>query len=122
MSECTVRPNFRSPQKPMVRWSKRPFSRLMVSRSVSVCVGWAWLPSPALMTGMPAYCDATRGAPSLKWRMAMMSAKQRMTRTVSATVSPFDTEEELASEKPMTVPPSSSMADVKLRRVRVEGS
>ena len=54
--------------------------------------------------------------------MAMMSAKQRMTRTVSATVSPFDTEEELASEKPMTVPPSSSMADVKLRRVRVEGS
>ena len=40
MSEWTVRPNFRSPQKPIVRLSKRPFSRLMVSRSVSVCVGW----------------------------------------------------------------------------------
>ena len=61
------------------------------------------------MTGMPAYCDATSGAPSLKWRMAMMSAKQAITRTVSATVSPFDT-------------PSSIMADVKLSRVRVEGS
>ena len=102
--------------------SKRPFSRLIVKRSVSVCVGWAWLPSPALMTGMPAYCEATNGAPSLKWRMAMMSAKQRITRTVSATVSPFDTDEELASEKPMTCPPSSSIAAVKLNRVRVEGS
>ena len=122
MSEWTVRPNFRSPQNPIVRWSKRPFSRLIVSRSVSVCVGWAWLPSPALMTGMPAYCEATSGAPSLKWRMAMMSAKQRITRTVSATVSPLDTDDELASEKPMTLPPSSIMAEVKLRRVRVEGS
>ena len=39
-----------------------------------------------------------------------------------ATVSPFDTDEELASEKPMTCPPSSSIAAVKLNRVRVEGS
>ena len=54
--------------------------------------------------------------------MAMMSAKQRITRTVSATVSPFETDEELASEKPITWPPSSSIAEVKLRRVRVEGS
>lgn len=95
---------------------------MIVSRSVSVCVGWLWLPSPALMTGTPAYCEATSGAPSLKWRMAMMSAKQRITRTVSATVSPLDTDDELASEKPMTLPPSSIMAEVKLRRVRVEGS
>ena len=122
MSEWTVRPNLRSPQKPIVMLSKRPFSRLIVSRSVSVCVGWLWLPSPALMTGTPAYCEATSGAPSLKWRMAMMSAKQRITRTVSATVSPFDTDDELASEKPMTLPPSSIMAEVKLRRVRVDGS
>ena len=43
-------------------------------------------------------------------------------RTVSATVSPFDTDDEAASEKPMTLPPSSSMAEVKLSRVRVEGS
>lgn len=34
----------------------------------------------------------------------MMSAKQRITRTVSATVSPLDTDDELASEKPMTLP------------------
>ena len=74
------------------------------------------------MTGIPAYCEPTSGAPSLKWRMAMMSAKQRITRTVSATVSPFDTDDEAASEKPMTLPPSSSMAEVKLSRVRVEGS
>ena len=52
----------------------------------------------------------------------MMSAKQLMTLTVSATVSPFDTDDEAASEKPMTLPPSSIMADVKLRRVRVLGS
>ena len=122
MSEWTVRPNFRSPQKPIVMLLKRPFSRLIVRRSVRVCVGWLWLPSPALMTGIPAYCEATSGAPSLKWRMAIMSAKQRITRTVSATVSPFDTDDELASEKPMTLPPSSIMAEVKLRRVRVEGS
>lgn len=74
------------------------------------------------MTGIPAYCEPTSGAPSLKWRMAIMSAKQRITRTVSATVSPFDTDDEAASEKPMTLPPSSSMAEVKLSRVRVEGS
>ena len=54
--------------------------------------------------------------------MAMMSAKQRITRTVSATVSPLDTDDELASEKPITWPPSSSMAEVKLSRVRVDGS
>ena len=54
--------------------------------------------------------------------MAMMSAKQRITRTVSATVSPFDTDDELASENPMTLPPSSIIAEVKLNRVRVDGS
>ena len=36
MSEWTVRPNFKSPQKPIVQLSSRPFSREMVSRSVSV--------------------------------------------------------------------------------------
>ena len=56
------------------------------------------------------------------WRMAMMSAKQFITRVVSATVSPLLTDDEAASEKPITLPPSSIMAEVKLRRVRVEGS
>ena len=41
---------------------------------------------------------------------------------VSDTLSPLEAEEDAASEKPMTWPPSSSIADVKLRRVRVEGS
>ena len=31
-------------------------------------------------------------------------------------------DDDAASEKPMTLPPSSSMAEVKLSRVRVEGS
>ena len=51
-----------------------------------------------------------------------MSAKQLITFVVSATVSPLLTELFMASEKPMTLPPSSIMADVKLRRVRVDGS
>ena len=54
--------------------------------------------------------------------MAAMSAKQPMTRMVSATLSPLAAEEESAEEKPMTLPPNSSMADSKLRRVRVLGS
>ena len=73
----TVRPNFRSPQKPTVRSSNRPFSWRMVSRSVRVWVGWLCPPSPALITGARACWLATRGAPSLGWRMAMMSASCR---------------------------------------------
>ncbi len=41
---------------------------------------------------------------------------------VSDTLSPLEAEEEAASEKPMTRPPSRVMADSKLRRVRVLGS
>ena len=44
------------------------------------------------------------------------------TRTVSSTVSPLLTDDELASENPSTLPPSSIIAAVKLKRVRVEGS
>ena len=66
--------------------------------------------------------NAGDGAPSLGWRMAMMSANDEMTRTVSATVSPLLTELDLASEKPNTLPPSSIIAAVKLSRVRVLGS
>lgn len=74
------------------------------------------------MTGMDTLCAATMGAPSLKCRMAMMSAKHSTVRAVSATLSPLETELLPASEKPMTCPPNSSMADSKLSRVRVEGS
>ena len=45
-----------------------------------------------------------------------------VTLTVSCTVSPFDTDDDLASAKPNTLPPSSIIAAVKLRRVRVLGS
>ena len=41
---------------------------------------------------------------------------------VSATLSPFAAEELLASEKPSTLPPSSSIAASKLSLVLVEGS
>ena len=43
-------------------------------------------------------------------------------RMVSDTLSPFAAEEEPASEKPHTCPPNWSMADSKLKRVRVLGS
>ena len=54
--------------------------------------------------------------------MAMMSAKQPAVRAVSDTLSPLEAELLWASEKPMTLPPRSSMADSKESRVRVEGS
>ena len=94
----------------------------MVSRSVSVCVGWLCEPSPALMIGTLDTSEATSGAPSMGWRIAMMSAKQPTTRTVSCTVSPLAAEEFWGLEKPRTWPPSSIIAAVKLRRVRVLGS
>ena len=94
----------------------------MVRRSVIVCVGWLCEPSPALMMGVRDTSVAASGAPSTLWRIAMMSAKQFITLTVSCTVSPFDTEDDLASAKPKTLPPSSIIAAVKLRRVRVLGS
>ena len=43
-------------------------------------------------------------------------------RMVSATLSPFDAELELAEEKPSTLPPKLNIADSKLRRVLVLGS
>ncbi len=100
----------------------RPKRAWMVNRSASVCVGCMWPPSPPLMTGTSAAWAATSAAPSLGWRMAMMSAKVETTRTVSEIVSPLDTEEFCALEKPMTCPPRRSMAVSKLRRVRVDGS
>ena len=42
--------------------------------------------------------------------------------TVSATLSPFEEEEELESEKPITLPPRESIADSKESLVLVEGS
>ena len=65
---------------------------------------------------------ATMGAPSLWCRIAQISAKQEITRIVSDTLSPFDAEEEPASEKPMTLPPKFSMAASKLSLVLVLGS
>ena len=61
-------------------------------------------------------------APSLGWRIAQISAKQEITRIVSETLSPLEAEDELASEKPMTLPPRLIIAASKLRRVLVLGS
>ena len=72
--ECTVRPNIRSPHKPMVRLSRRPFSLLIVRRSARVWVGWLCPPSPALMIGTSDFIEASIGAPSFGCLMAMISA------------------------------------------------
>ena len=51
-----------------------------------------------------------------------MSAYPLTTFAVSAILSPFEAEEEFASEKPRTLPPSSYIAASKLSLVLVEGS
>ena len=66
--------------------------------------------------------EATYGAPSSGWRIAMTSTNLPTTIVVSSTVSPLLTEEFRASENPSTLPPSSIIAAVKLRRVLVLGS
>ena len=74
------------------------------------------------MTGTGENMEASFGAPSLGCLMAITSAKQPTVLTVSSTLSPFDTEESVADEKPITFPPRSSIADSKLSLVLVEGS
>ena len=66
--------------------------------------------------------EATIGAPSFGWRIAQISAKQEITRMVSATLSPLEAELESAEAKPRTRPPKFSIAASKLKRVRVLGS
>ena len=51
-----------------------------------------------------------------------MSAKQEITRIVSATLSPLEAELESADEKPRTLPPRLIMAASWLNLVRVLGS
>ena len=74
------------------------------------------------MTGTEAFSAATRAAPSLGWRMAMMSAYRETVFTVSATLSPFAAELASAPATVITFPPSSYIAASKLSRVRVLGS
>ena len=54
--------------------------------------------------------------------VSAVSAYAEITRIVSETLSPFDADEEPASEKPSTEPPRFNMAASKLKRVRVLGS
>ena len=68
-----MRPNFKSPQNPIVWPSKPPWSARIVTRSVSVCVGWECPPSPAFITGTGEYFDARSAAPSLGERIAITS-------------------------------------------------
>ena len=51
-----------------------------------------------------------------------MSAKQLITLIVSATLSPFEADDEFADEKPITLPPMLIIADSKESLVRVLGS
>ena len=53
---------------------------------------------------------------------AAASAYELITFAVSAMLSPLDADDVDADEKPITLPPSSSIAASKLRRVLVEGS
>ena len=100
----------------------QPLQGAEVIRSVRVWVGCWWPPSPALMTGISEWRAATRGAPSLGWRMAQISAKLDTTRMVSATLSPLEAELSAPEEKPSTLPPRLSIAASKLNLVRVLGS
>ena len=55
---------FKSPHRPIVRLSNLPLRERMVSKSVNVWVGCWCPPSPALITGIRDFCDATSAAPS----------------------------------------------------------
>src|SRR5512134_1033467 len=96
----------------------------MVNRSSRPCVGWAWRPSPALIT---CSCGLTwramrNGAPEDSWRTMKMSAciAERLA-TVSSSDSPFDCEL-AATFRLMTSAERRLAAISKVVRVRVEGS
>src|SRR5256885_11889997 len=74
------------------------------------------------MTGTDANSAAIRAAPSRGCLTTRTSAYFTVTRTVSASFSPFSTDVPFVSANPSAVPPSRVMADSKLRRVRVLAS
>src|SRR5688572_13112578 len=96
----------------------------MVNRSSSPCVGWAWRPSPALIT---CSCGLTwralrNGAPEELWRTTKMSAciAERLA-TVSSSDSPLVCDE-MAMFRLMTSADRRLAAISKVVRVRVEFS
>src|SRR5688572_25859995 len=96
----------------------------MVNRSSSPCVGWAWRPSPALIT---CSCGLTwralrNGAPEELWRTTKMSAciAERLA-TVSSSDSPLVCDE-MAMFRLMTSADRRLAAISKVVRVRVDGS
>src|SRR5512134_1115932 len=96
----------------------------MVNRSSRPCVGWAWRPSPALIT---CSCGLTwramrNGAPEDSWRTMKMSAciAERLA-TVSSSDSPLVADETVMFRL-MTSAERRFAAISKVVRVRVEGS
>ena len=80
-------------------------------------------PSPALTTGTVATAADLAAAPAWSWRRTMTSAYEDTIRMVSSRVSPLIAlENSRAASVPITEPPSRSIADSKLSRVRVDGS
>ncbi len=106
---------------PIVRSSRPAFSRT-VYRSSSVCVGCWPAPSPPFISGTSTKSPAIRADPSLGWRSTSASAYPSTTRTVSASDSPFVTDEDSTVPMSTTSPPRRLIAAVKLIFVRVDGS
>ena len=80
------------------------------------------LRSPALITGTSDEALPTTGAPSLGWRIAIISEYKLTVLIVSDKLSPLDVELLALSENPNTSPPKESIADSKLNLVLVLGS
>eukprot|EP00276_Gloeochaete_wittrockiana_P020925 CAMPEP_0184349972 /NCGR_PEP_ID=MMETSP1089-20130417/37390_1 /TAXON_ID=38269 ORGANISM="Gloeochaete wittrockiana, Strain SAG46.84" /NCGR_SAMPLE_ID=MMETSP1089 /ASSEMBLY_ACC=CAM_ASM_000445 /LENGTH=80 /DNA_ID=CAMNT_0026682505 /DNA_START=651 /DNA_END=893 /DNA_ORIENTATION=+ len=80
------------------------------------------MPSPALMIGLDEKLAATSAVPISGWRMTITSAYFSKHRTVSATVSPLETDEFFTSVMARADPPRRMMAVWKEEEVRVEGS
>ena len=121
-SECTVRPNFKSPIKAIFKLSIDPISSLMVYRSSSVCVGCCPAPSPAFMTGTSTKSDMNFDTPSSSCLITSASLYASNILAVSAMLSPFETELESLLANPMHCPLKRFIAVSKDILVLVDGS
>ena len=95
---------------------------ISVKRSSNACVGWAWFPAPALITGVICIFAKMLGASFFSWRIMTPSGSiaQRFAK-VSSRLSPFLVEEREGS-RCTTAAPRRLAATSNELRVRVEGS
>ena len=102
--------------------SSVPSASRRVSASSSAWVGWAWVPSPALITRRPVLRAARCAAPDEAWRSTTVVTPVRSSvRSVSTSDSPLTTLLP-ATDRSTVVAPSAFAASSKLTRVRVEAS